>query len=198
MPNIKGGKSYKKTKHGVEDSVFIGRAPDQMYGRVIKNLGGMNLLVFCNDNYERICHIRGSMQRRGRLREGDIVILSLRDFYNGGTKLVSGKERGDIVTVCEPKFYSHLRKDETINQKLFIVLEVLEEKSRKALPEASEGGFDFGYDEIDHNSDEDVVVITALSNTAVCKEYTKLNSVIISGEESEDTDNSDKININNI
>lgn len=152
MPrNTQGGKAYKKGKHnaGDDNALHVERAADQMYGRVLKLLGGMNVKVFCNDNKERICHIRGKMRRRVYLREGDIVIFSLRDLSTAGDKKVEstncggeGDEKGDILAKCDPKFYNLLKKDPTTNLKLFL------DTAEKGKTEV-EGGFEFGYDKED-------------------------------------------------
>jgi translation initiation factor 1A len=152
MPrNTQGGKAYKKGKHntGDDNALHFERAEDQMYGRVLKLLGGMNVKVFCNDNKERICHIRGKMRRRVYLREGDIVILSLRDLSTSGDKTIQsttcggeGDEKGDILAKCDPKFYSLLKKDLTTNPKLFLDMT---EQSKSEV----QGGFEFGYDKGD-------------------------------------------------
>jgi translation initiation factor 1A len=157
MPkNTQGGKAYKKGKHSTgDDALHVERAADQMYGRILKLLGGMNVKVFCNDNKERICHIRGKMRRRVYLREGDIVIFSLRDLSTAGDKKVQsttcggeGDERGDILAKCDPKFYNLLKKDPTTNPKLFV------ENSEKNKQE-SEGGFEFGHDKDDEEDGEE-------------------------------------------
>jgi translation initiation factor 1A len=128
MPNLTGGKSYKKTKHGNNDetAIFIDRQADQMYGRIIKNLGGLNLLVFCNDNYERVCHIRGAMRKRVWLHTGDIVLISIRDF--NPDKKSDGKERGDIIAKYDHKHYSKLRRLSDFNE---ILLNNIEQPDRK-------------------------------------------------------------------
>lgn len=119
MPNLKGGKAYKKTKHASnEDPQFIELAKDQMYGKIIRNLGGLNMMVFCNDNKERICHIRGSMRRKVWMNPGDIIILSLREMSE-----TDSKERGDIVAKVDPKFYTRLRNSGLVNEHLFNVKE---------------------------------------------------------------------------
>lgn len=158
MPrNTQGGKAYKKGKHntGDDSTLHVERADDQMYGRVLKLLGGMNVKVFCNDNKERICHIRGKMRRRVYLREGDIVIFSLRDLSTSGDKKVQsttcggeGDEKGDILARCDPNFYNLLKKDPTTNPKLFL-----------GAPEKSsvdvQGGFEFTNEKDDSGSDTD-------------------------------------------
>jgi len=153
MPrNTQGGKAYKKGKHAGDDenALHVERADDQMYGLILKILGGMNMKVFCNDNKERICHIRGKMRRRVYMREGDIVIVSLRDFSTPEERKTgpsTGDEKGDILAKCDPKFYHLLKKDPTTNPKLFLITP---EKSKTE----EQGGFEFGYDR-DEGEDTD-------------------------------------------
>jgi translation initiation factor 1A len=147
MPNIKGGKAYKKTKHGgSEDAVFVEKTDGQMYGRITKNLGGMNLMVFCNDNIERICHIRGALRKRVWMTPGDLVIISLREC----TETAKGKERGDIIDKVDSKFHSKLKKDSTINSLLFVNLE----KKDSSVP-ADDTGFVFENENEDNEDNED-------------------------------------------
>jgi len=114
MPNKKGGKNYKKSKHANNDPVLYERQEGQMYARILKLLGNCNVLVFCNDNKERICHIRGSMRKKVWLGPGDIVLISLRD----------GDERGDICVRFDPSIINRLQaRDKTINERLFTMVE---------------------------------------------------------------------------
>ncbi len=118
-PNKKGGKNYKKGKHVSEDPVVFERQEDQMYGRILKLLGGCNAIVYCNDGRERLCHIRGSMRKKVWLATGDIVLISLRDFDNNA--LPNTMQKGDICAKYDPKVIYKLReKDSTINEKLFV------------------------------------------------------------------------------
>ena len=118
-PNKKGGKNYKKGKHTSEEPVVFERHEDQMYGRILKLLGGCNALVYCNDGRERLCHIRGSMRKKVWLATGDIVLISIRDFDNN--TLPNTIQKGDICAKYDPKVIYKLReKDSTINEKLFI------------------------------------------------------------------------------
>ena len=74
MPNKKGGKNYKKSKHTDAEPIIYERQEGQMYGRIIKLLGNCNVLVLCNDKRERLCHIRGSMRKKVWLGPGDIIM----------------------------------------------------------------------------------------------------------------------------
>ena len=85
-----------------------------MYGRIVKLLGNCNVLVFCNDNKERICHIRGSMRKKVWLGPGDIVLISLRDT----------EDRGDVCARYDPRVIHRLQgRDKTINDRLFAAIE---------------------------------------------------------------------------
>ncbi len=58
------------------------RLPEEgeMFGRVLKILGGDQLLVKCIDGITRRGRIRGKLRRRIWIRENDIVIISPWDF----------------------------------------------------------------------------------------------------------------------
>lgn len=61
----------------------------EMFGRVVKMMGGENLLVKCDDGEVRRGRIRGKLKRRVWIRDNDIVIIAPWEF---------GKEaRGDIL-----------------------------------------------------------------------------------------------------
>ncbi len=121
MPNLKGGKNYKKGKSGGDDGpAFVERAEDQLYGRVIKNLGNCNMIVYCGDNKRRFCHIRGAIRKRMWMNPGDIVLVSVRDFE----KVEAGEmERGDIITKYDSKHYGKLKKLGDFNPRLLCELE---------------------------------------------------------------------------
>ena len=66
MPNLRGGKAYKKGKKTANDkeevvSKFLQREKDQEYARVIRMLGNRRGVCFCNDGKERTCKIRGAL-----------------------------------------------------------------------------------------------------------------------------------------
>jgi len=61
----------------------------EMFGRVLKMLGGENVMIKCTDGLTRRGRIRGKLKRRVWIRDNDIVIIAPWDFKE--------KERGDIV-----------------------------------------------------------------------------------------------------
>ena len=101
---------------------FVNREEGTHYGRVLRNLGHMNLLVYCNDGRQRICHIRGAMRKRGWVNVGDIVLVSYRDFEVGMYKEV-GEEKGDILHKYDASDHSRLRGDRLFNPALLLRLE---------------------------------------------------------------------------
>ena len=130
MPNQQGGKNYKKSKHSTGEGVVkIQEAEaDQMYGRVIKILGNLNMSVYCNDNYTRICKVCGAMRKRVWVNVGDLVIISLRDLGVTPEKVKQSstdtKEmRGDILHKFDQSLASKIKKLDGINPKLFMQLE---------------------------------------------------------------------------
>ena len=133
MPNLKGGKNYKKMKHaqGAKPEVHdIGEG--QMIGKVMRLLGDRQAQVYCNDNVERICKIRGKLRKKVWIATGDIVLLSLRilsstlteeedsdDDIAQAAPATSSCLKGDILAKYDPDVYSKLKKLDGVNKKLF-------------------------------------------------------------------------------
>jgi translation initiation factor 1A len=164
MPkNLKGGKQFKrKAKDGDDDlSIFtIDRQEGQQIARAIKLLGNRNVMCYCNDNNVRVCHIRGKMRGRVFIDVGDIVLISLRDFELGLAKDVKDLN-GDILAKYPYECLTRLKKENGINPKLFMQLEVLNGTSLSALGTATtntiegiEDGFEFDRDKDEEDSDD--------------------------------------------
>lgn len=126
--NTIGGKQYKKTKQSSEAPKYQTREHDQQWARIIRILGNRNTLAYCNDNVIRLCHIRGAIRKNCWISVGDIVLISLRDF-GGDTK----NEKADILYKYERDFHSKLKKEESINPKLFLQLEISTEENLNKL-----------------------------------------------------------------
>merc|ERR1712135_169265 len=67
---------------------LIFREDGQEYAQVTKMLGNGRLEAMCFDGTKRLCHIRGKMRKKVWVSQGDIVLVSLRDFQD---------EKGDII-----------------------------------------------------------------------------------------------------
>merc|ERR1719473_1106122 len=91
MPkNAKGGKNKKRAKGDRfgDKRELIFKEDGQEYGQVLRMLGNGRLEAYCFDGTKRLCHIRGKMRKKVWVAQGDIVLISLRDFQD---------EKGDII-----------------------------------------------------------------------------------------------------
>ena len=154
MPNLKGGKKYKsgKTSNGeIPDLPDVDESQGQTIGRIIKTLGDRNMLVYCNDGKERVCHIRGGLSKKKCMIEiGDIVVISIR---SEGMLAEQGnlKNRGDILTKFEREHHRTLKKMEGVNPKLFLQVETMDTRQKQSsFAEEDDCGF-----VIEHGSDEE-------------------------------------------
>jgi translation initiation factor 1A len=145
MPNNKGGKGYKKGKHSNEDEIFHQRQPDQMYARVIRLLGNCNILCYCNDKKQRICHIRGKLRSKQWMTVGDIVIISVRDFETNKSLFENSpadkKERGDVIAKYTQNQHAQLKKLRDINPELFLNVEHMD--NNRSVAEQEYNGIEF-------------------------------------------------------
>ncbi|KAB5590319.1 Eukaryotic translation initiation factor 1A,X-chromosomal [Ceratobasidium theobromae] len=52
------------------------------YAQVVKMLGNGRLEALCFDGEKRLAHIRGKMRKKVWINQGDIILLSLREFQD--------------------------------------------------------------------------------------------------------------------
>lgn len=157
MPNIRGGKSYKKskgkTKFDDDDKVeYLDVGKDQMVGRILRLLGNLNATVYCQDNKQRLCKICRSIKKSVRFDVGDIVLVSLRDCEVSQAELDKGVRgsRGDILDRFHPKQFKEL-KENGVNSAMFLTLDSVNEISSRY-----EKGDDKGALAIAENAQEDI------------------------------------------
>ena len=82
------GKRQVKNEKALKE-IRLPENKEELFGRVIKMMGGENLMVKCQDGIVRRGRIRGKLKRRVWIRDNDVVIIAPWDF---------GKEgRGDIL-----------------------------------------------------------------------------------------------------
>jgi translation initiation factor 1A len=86
------GEYYKIGKRKVLTESYLKELilPQQgeLLGRVIKLVGGDNIIVKCTDGKVRTCRIRGKIKRRMWIRDNDLVLVSPWDFQS---------DRADII-----------------------------------------------------------------------------------------------------
>jgi translation initiation factor 1A len=152
MPNFKGGKKYKAGKGGNEIVEVLDILWDQgqMPGRVIKVLGDRNMMVYCNDNLERVCHIRGGLRKKNCMIDvGDVVLISIRS-EGMRTSEGSSQLKGDILDKFARETHRMLKKDDKINARLFVNVEQMDARQRANQEDMGEE--DIGFI-IEHGSD---------------------------------------------
>jgi translation initiation factor 1A len=211
MPNRTGGKNYKKSKQtGSVEKPFIDRQEDQQYGRVLRNLGGRNMLVYCNDNKIRLCHICGAMRKFNWLNVGDLVLISLRDFGHKPEPGSTDKyEKGDILAKYDSEHLGKLKKLPDANPKLFMQLETMDgkvlaeigEKEREhasngtKMKEEDDGGIEFDRDTEEEDSEDgsDTDKRKGKNNKPV-----KSNKLATATQKDKEDEDNDNINIDDI
>ena len=129
MPNLRGGKAYKKGKGKADDDendVFIDKQSDQMIGRLVRLLGNRNTSVYCEDKVTRQCRISTGCKKSARFDVGDVVLLSLRDCDVSAAELAKGVrgDRGDILAKYNPLQFTQLKKA-GVNAQIFSAIDTV-------------------------------------------------------------------------
>jgi len=173
MPNLKGGKKYKAGKNTDEKPELHEIGHGQMVGRIIKNLGDRNLMVYCNDGKERICHIRGSMtKKKCKLEIGDIILFSFRD-----------EDRGDILAKYVREVHSQLKKEEGINQQLFITIESFD-ATKRATGDFTEDSIGFSFEnESDSEQEEETRELRKMAEEKKRQEERQIKGTVMSEDD---------------
>ena len=60
----------------------------QEYAQVVRMLGNGRLEALCFDGEKRLAHIRGKMRKKVWINNGDIILLSLREFEDGKADVI--------------------------------------------------------------------------------------------------------------
>lgn len=155
-PNKKGGKGYKKGKHGGDQDVKMFEWDEnegQMLGRVLKSLGNRRFRVFCNDNKERLCKLCGSTRKSEWVDEGAIVLLGIRQLSTSTSS--TSEEVADILTLVDTRLYGKLKKTEGVNILLFSHVEREDSAELRRKIKAQEEGKAIDDDDIFDRGEED-------------------------------------------
>lgn len=86
MPKAKG-KGGKNRRRGKNDNQgqkreLILREEGQEYAQITKMLGNGRVEAQCFDDVKRMAHIRGKLRKKVWMAQGDIILVSLRDFQD--------------------------------------------------------------------------------------------------------------------
>lgn len=212
MPNVKGGKGYKKGK-GPREIEFVEAEEGQLYARVTKILGSCNLVVYCNDNYKRLAHIRGKLRKRVWINVGDIVLVTTREFEDRPAETLdpalSKMERCDVIAKYDHYMWGKLKKLDGFNQRLLIDVERVDQgisaaelESKLKAEEDEEDIFDHdGEDEEEEeevDSDEDPEVAAARKEAMKKRSEKKRMAIQDARSTKQKEVNMDNINIDEI
>lgn len=114
------------------------------YAQVLKMLGNGRLEALCFDGSKRLAHIRGKLRKKVWINQGDIILLSLRDYQD---------EKGDVILKYSAdearslKAYGELPESAKIN-----------ETDTYGGEEEGGIGFDFGEDDDESGSGDEIDV----------------------------------------
>ncbi|KAB2578890.1 putative eukaryotic translation initiation factor 1a protein [Lasiodiplodia theobromae] len=136
----KGGKNRRrgKNENDRDKRELVFKEEGQEYAQVIKMLGNGRLEAQCFDGEKRLAHIRGKMRKKVWINQGDIILLSLREYQD---------EKGDVILKYNAdearslKAYGELPETAKINE------------TDTYGPGDDEGGIGFEFDE-DRSEDE--------------------------------------------
>ncbi|KAK4688164.1 translation initiation factor 1A, partial [Tremellales sp. Uapishka_1] len=117
MPKAKGkgGKNRRRGKNEGDDDKreLVFKEDGQEYAQVIKMLGNGRIEAKCQDGETRLAQIRGKMRKKVWIMQGDIILLSLRDFQD---------DKADVIVRYTPdearnlKTYGELKSDFQIHE----------------------------------------------------------------------------------
>ncbi|KFH68888.1 eukaryotic translation initiation factor 1A, X-chromosomal [Podila verticillata NRRL 6337] len=79
-----GGKNRRRGKNENEGEKreLVFKEDGQEYAQVLKMLGNGRVEAQCFDGEKRLAQIRGKMRKKVWINQGDIILLSLRDFQD--------------------------------------------------------------------------------------------------------------------
>ena len=60
----------------------------ELLGRVVKLVGGDNIIVKCTDGKVRTCRIRGKIKRKMWIRDHDLVLVAPWDFQSDKADII--------------------------------------------------------------------------------------------------------------
>ncbi|EEB06600.1 translation initiation factor eIF1A [Schizosaccharomyces japonicus yFS275] len=86
----KGGKNRRRGKNENENEKreLTYAEEGQIYAQVTKMLGNGRVEAACFDGVKRLGHIRGKLRKKVWINQGDIILLSLREYQD---------EKGDVI-----------------------------------------------------------------------------------------------------
>ncbi|KAF7316912.1 Eukaryotic translation initiation factor 1A [Mycena chlorophos] len=102
-----------KNENDDDKRELVFREDGQEYAQVVKMLGNGRLEAQCFDGEKRLAHIRGKMRKKVWINQGDIVLLSLRDFQDDKADVIVKYTADEARNL---KAYGELPENAKINE----------------------------------------------------------------------------------
>ncbi|KAK9478385.1 nucleic acid-binding protein [Lipomyces japonicus] len=111
----KGGKNRRrgKNENDNEKRELIFKEDGQEYAQVTKMLGNGRIEAQCFDGERRLAHIRGKMRKKVWINQGDIILLSLREFQDDQADVILKYNADEARSL---KTYGELPETAKINE----------------------------------------------------------------------------------
>jgi translation initiation factor 1A len=111
----KGGKNRRrgKNENDNEKRELIFKEEGQEYAQVVRMLGNGRLSTYCFDGQNRLAHIRGKLRKKVWINQGDIVLLSIRDFQDEKADVILKYNSDEARSL---KAYGELPENARINE----------------------------------------------------------------------------------
>lgn len=111
----KGGKNRRRGKNQNEPDKreLVFKEEGEEYAQVTRMLGNGRVECYCFDGQTRLGHIRGKMRKKVWINQGDIVLVSLRDFQDSKCDVVLKYNTDEARNL---KTYGELPESAKINE----------------------------------------------------------------------------------
>ncbi|CAK7902027.1 eukaryotic translation initiation factor 1A [[Candida] anglica] len=139
----KGGRNRRRGKNdnGGQKRELIYKEDGQEYAQITKMLGNGRIEVACFDSIKRMGHIRGKLRKKVWMGQGDIILVSLRDFQDEQCDVVHKYNSDEARTL---KNVGELPENAKIN-----------ETDTFGADEDEDVNFEFGAEDSDDDDEED-------------------------------------------
>lgn len=140
----KGGKNRRRGKNDNwgQKRELVYKEEGTEYGQITKMLGNGRIEVSCFDGVKRMGHIRGKLRKKVWMSQGDIILVSLRDFQGEQCDVVHKYNSDEARTL---KNVGELPENAKIN-----------ETDTFGDAEDDDVNFEFGAEESDEEEDEEL------------------------------------------
>ena len=107
VKNTTGGSKHKKyankssdiTQYNIKN--LIKQGDEQMYAYIDNVLGNCRFNVKCMDDKIRLAHVRGKLKKRSWCNQGDIVLISTRDFQDDKCDIIQKYNPDEVAVLIQ-------------------------------------------------------------------------------------------------